>query len=268
MKNINIAKNIANLRKKKGLTQDQLAQELSVSAQAISKWETNASLPDIQMLPVIAEYFAVSVDYLFYGQNYVYDDIYDKVFNKICSYPQMCKDSYEKAHKFISYAHHGICRGGLRGRGVIYDTPSHISNENGVSLISGKGYGAIITRRFFENISSSTADLSTSLLSALSDRNAFIVCMAIISMSDISYGELQESLKFSDKELRTALDILISSKLVIEKSSKHKSLGLTYDINEKYHSCLCILMATIEMQRYTLEDYSCCMGYGDYPISI
>ena len=54
--------------------------------------------------------------------------------------------------------------------------------------------------------------------------------------------------------------------VVIEKKSKHKSLGFTYEINEMYHTCLCILFATLEMQRYSLKGISCCMGYGDYPI--
>lgn len=44
MKEINIAKNIIDLRKSKGITQEQLAEALNISAQAISKWETGVSL--------------------------------------------------------------------------------------------------------------------------------------------------------------------------------------------------------------------------------
>ena len=68
--------------------------------------------------------------------------------------------------------------------------------------------------------------------------------------------------------LSQTLDKLIEAKIVIEKKSKHKSLGYTYEINSMYHTCLCILIATIEMQRYSLEGTSCCMGYGDYPIDL
>ena len=60
MKEINISKNIANLRKRKGITQEQLAGALNISPQAISKWETNTSFPDTQTLPLIANYFEVS----------------------------------------------------------------------------------------------------------------------------------------------------------------------------------------------------------------
>ena len=43
MKEINLAKNIADLRKKKGVTQEELAHALNISPQAVSKWETNIS---------------------------------------------------------------------------------------------------------------------------------------------------------------------------------------------------------------------------------
>ena len=56
---------IAELRKEKGMTQEALANALSVSNQAVSKWEANQSCPDILLLPQIADFFDVSLDYLF-----------------------------------------------------------------------------------------------------------------------------------------------------------------------------------------------------------
>lgn len=52
------------LRKKKGLTQEELASELNVSRQAITKWESGEGAPDIDNLRNIALFFHVSVDYL------------------------------------------------------------------------------------------------------------------------------------------------------------------------------------------------------------
>ncbi len=52
------------LRKQREMTQEQIAEVLSVSCQAVSKWETNSSYPDISLLPIIADYFGVSVDCL------------------------------------------------------------------------------------------------------------------------------------------------------------------------------------------------------------
>lgn len=52
-------------RKKLGLTQEQLAQKLDVTNQAVSKWETDQSCPDVTMLPKLAELFGISMDELF-----------------------------------------------------------------------------------------------------------------------------------------------------------------------------------------------------------
>ncbi len=52
------------MRKERRLTQEQVAESLGVSPQAISRWETAASLPDIALLPSIASYFDTSADAL------------------------------------------------------------------------------------------------------------------------------------------------------------------------------------------------------------
>lgn len=269
MKNTNFAKNIAELRKKKGYTQEQFAQLLNISAQAVSKWETDTCQPDTQMLPLIADCFGVSIDYLFYGNDFSYDDIFEKAFQKICVHSQMSKESYEDALKLFAHAHHGISKGNVKGKGsALRDEPSHISNENGLSLLSGKGYGALITRNFFENINKSTVDFAMTFLPALCNRNQLIICLEIIAMSDISFSELLENTGLSSDEIINSIDALKESKIIIEKESKHKSLGFTYEINSMYHTCLCILFATIEMQNDSLNGISCCMGVGDYPIKL
>lgn len=57
---INLGEKLKSLRKGHDLTQEQLAELLGISSQAVSKWETNASLPDISMLPVIANFYGVT----------------------------------------------------------------------------------------------------------------------------------------------------------------------------------------------------------------
>ena len=56
--------NIRRYRKEMGLTQEKLAYELGVSLQAVSRWENDITYPDITMLPVIADYFGVTIDEL------------------------------------------------------------------------------------------------------------------------------------------------------------------------------------------------------------
>ena len=68
MQDIRIGQNIAVLRKNSRLTQEQLAQALHISAQAVSKWENGLSVPDTLTVPQIADYFHVSIDFLYYGK--------------------------------------------------------------------------------------------------------------------------------------------------------------------------------------------------------
>ena len=267
MKEINLAQNITLLRKRDNITQEQLAQALNISPQAVSKWETNTSQPDTQTLPLIADYFQVSIDYLFYGDSFTYNDIYLQNQQKTASFEQLSKEAYEEALKIFAAAHHGISHGNLRGNELMYDEPAHISSEGGLSLLSGKGYGAIVTRRFFENLCSDTVSLSVPLLKALADEKSLYAAMGIISMSDISFAELQKKVNMTEQELEEALRPLIENRIVHEKVSKHKALGRTYEIYDIYHSCLCILLSTLEMQRFSLKGISCCMGYGDYPVT-
>lgn len=59
-----LGKRIVSNRKRIHLTQDQLAERLGVTAQAVSKWENDQSCPDINMLPKLAQIFGVSTDEL------------------------------------------------------------------------------------------------------------------------------------------------------------------------------------------------------------
>ena len=60
-----LGKKIRQLRFKAGLTQEQLAEKLGIGPQSVSKWENAAAMPDITLLPVLAETFGVSIDDLF-----------------------------------------------------------------------------------------------------------------------------------------------------------------------------------------------------------
>ena len=61
---MSLGEKIASLRKAKGMTQEQLAEMCSVSAQAVSKWENDLTAPDIALLPRLSQLFGVSVDEL------------------------------------------------------------------------------------------------------------------------------------------------------------------------------------------------------------
>lgn len=59
-----LGKKISDLRREKGIKQEEMAERLGVSPQAVSKWENDISCPDIMLLPKIAQLFNVSIDSL------------------------------------------------------------------------------------------------------------------------------------------------------------------------------------------------------------
>ncbi|HBF68605.1 MAG TPA: hypothetical protein DDW20_04750 [Firmicutes bacterium] len=66
MENLNeiVASNLTELRKKSGLTQQQLAQQINYSDKTISKWELGQAIPSVDVLKDIADYYGVTIDYL------------------------------------------------------------------------------------------------------------------------------------------------------------------------------------------------------------
>ena len=68
-----VSHTIKRLRLEKNMNQEQLAEQLHVTRQAVSNWETGKTQPDIDTLTSIAEFFGVSVEYLIYGKEPVTD---------------------------------------------------------------------------------------------------------------------------------------------------------------------------------------------------
>jgi Predicted transcriptional regulators len=64
---MNIADRIQHLRKTKGISQEELADKIGISRQAVSKWESAQSLPDIDKIIIMSDYFEVTTDYLLKG---------------------------------------------------------------------------------------------------------------------------------------------------------------------------------------------------------
>ena len=75
-----IGDKIKELRKSRKLTQEQLAEYFGISSQAVSKWETGMSSPDIDMLPKIASFFNITIDELMdYDRQRIMDEVDDLV---------------------------------------------------------------------------------------------------------------------------------------------------------------------------------------------
>ena len=91
---MNIGTKIKELRKKRGMTQEQLAEYMNVSAQAVSKWENETAYPDIILIPKIAAIFEVSTDHLF-GINDNVDN--ERTRAVIAEYNRLCKEGDNEA---------------------------------------------------------------------------------------------------------------------------------------------------------------------------
>lgn len=64
---MNMADGIQSLRKIKGVSQEELADKIGVTRQAVSKWESEQSTPDIEKVILLSDYFDVTTDYLLKG---------------------------------------------------------------------------------------------------------------------------------------------------------------------------------------------------------
>ena len=65
---MSIADRIQSLRKEKGISQEELAEQVGVSRQAVSKWESEQSSPEVDKIILLSEYFGVTTDYLLKGK--------------------------------------------------------------------------------------------------------------------------------------------------------------------------------------------------------
>ena len=74
---MNLGKQIKNYRKQTGMSQEKMAEKIGVSRQAITKWETDAGIPDIENLIAIAKLFKISVDELLFNKRKQSEYIYE-----------------------------------------------------------------------------------------------------------------------------------------------------------------------------------------------
>ncbi len=68
-----VSESIKELRKKSNMTQEELAESLSVTRQAVSNWETDKTQPDIETLKQLAKIFEVDVERIIYGKSSKYN---------------------------------------------------------------------------------------------------------------------------------------------------------------------------------------------------
>ena len=79
------------LRQEKGMTQEQLAEQLNISNRSVSRWETGSNLPDLSMLITLAEYYGVEVGEIIDGKRKSenMNEEVKETLEKVASYSEM-----------------------------------------------------------------------------------------------------------------------------------------------------------------------------------
>ncbi|MGN1344837.1 MAG: helix-turn-helix domain-containing protein, partial [Traorella sp.] len=95
---MNIGNKIKTLRNKKALSQSELADILHVTAQAVSKWESNLSYPDINQLPTLASLFGITIDELF---EYPSDLEYERIDHMIENGKALSNEFFDHSEEFL-----------------------------------------------------------------------------------------------------------------------------------------------------------------------
>lgn len=95
---MNFGKKLKELRLRKEVTQEQFAAYLNLSPQAVSKWENNITLPDIQLLPEISVYFGVTIDELFELTDQKH---FQRIENMVEEKRVIDKEDFEYAQSFL-----------------------------------------------------------------------------------------------------------------------------------------------------------------------
>jgi len=95
----NFGETLKKLRKQKDMTQEQLAEYVNISPQSVSKWETNLTLPDITIIPILANIFDVSADVLLGIDITLKNERIEKIEKEASNY--LFTGQYEEAEKIL-----------------------------------------------------------------------------------------------------------------------------------------------------------------------
>ena len=103
---MNFAEKILNLRTEYGYSQETLAEKLNVSRQAVSKWESGATLPETDKVIALSDFFGVSTDYLL--KDNIQHDSHDSLDRVVLKFLSSAKDMDHISKELIEIMRDGI----------------------------------------------------------------------------------------------------------------------------------------------------------------
>ena len=223
-----IGKQIATMRKKKGIKQEELANYVGVSIQAVSKWE-NGGVPDIELLPKIADYFSVSVDFLFGRSITNYGDLRTALCKKIVDTPK--RERFKLAFNYCWDMERAMY-GEVPTDGSIEDYEKMLGNQEQrySSIMSDFGYtrmGIANKLQYFllvPEIQNTEAAFFNEidyigLFKDLSDKDVFDACVFLYKReADKAFTEqlFEKNLKIDTVRAKRIINVLLKYNLLYE----------------------------------------------------
>lgn len=273
---MSLSENIRKFRIEKNMTQEQLADRLGVSSQAVSKWETSETYPDGSLLVLLANTLGVSLDKLFGNQHLNVADISISLMNLIDKEPY--ENKFDLARTLCWYIEKGLF-GHINDEDNSFDdvisvkNDSYILNDRGFTQVSnGKapffsvfpepdcGWGEVIgdgeeMRKIFECLSS--PETMKAILFIHRNKPYYVFEDAVLARECDIPKECLEKVIFdlSSLQLLVRKDINIDDKdfVLYETRPSHKIIALLlFAQNMNYfggHSCQVITRCDVPFLR-------------------
>ena len=263
MTNTAFANTLQSLRKKNGVTQEKLAFHLGVSPQAVSKWE-NGSFPDGDLLPKIADYFQVSIDYL-YGRDQEKITVEQAVLDSIKSATVDDKNDYKVQLEQIMRNAWAAQLGFWMENKTYYDRAEPEGDNILASLVmSQEGFSFfrlnkdleyyMLMKQPDEGFASyfRVTDALVSLFSFLGKRENLEVLFYLLSLKHgecVSSSTISKKLKISQKAAEAALDYLSRATeneamlRIISVLDENDKTEQVYSVNVQTATAILLLLA-------------------------
>lgn len=136
------------LRKEKGLTQEQLAEQLFVSGRTVSRWETGTNLPDLSILIRIAEFYGVEVKELLNGERErksgMMDREWKETLTKVADYSRLEREQAAKAGNTAFILTFGVCAAMIAAQLILGENLRAVMGETAAFLAGGISYLGIL----------------------------------------------------------------------------------------------------------------------------
>jgi len=212
---INIGTKIAEMRKDRGMTQEELADNIGISAQTISKWENSVNMPDLTLIPLIADIFNVTIDELFGINNAVRTAVGPSNFaeyslNSLTDSFNLLFSDFDDDTDKAAYKE-SIKSFRLRFEEAIKSgASSAVYSDNGDVAYLTQSFGAVLKKQDGGLNAMLDNPVSINVLKALADDNVRAVFKKLLCKNIYGYskGFLSKQLNIPESDISAALDRL------------------------------------------------------------